>query len=177
MRRPLDTDRLRAFMRALGEAVRRPTNVYFTGGATAILLGFRASTVDIDLCMVPEQDEVFRAIPELKEKLELNVELASPRDFIPELPGWRERSLFIATEGKISFYHFDLYSQALSKLQRGHAKDLDDVERMHDRGRIETGRLVELFESIEAELYRFPAIDPGAFRRRVEGFARSHHTD
>ena len=140
---------------------------------TAILLGFRESTLDVDLCIVPEQDEIFRAIPELKERLELNVELASPPDFIPELPGWRERSPFITTDGTVSFYHFDLYSQALSKLQRGHAKDLDDVEQMHRAGRIETGQLLAFFEVIEAELYRFPAIDPGAFRRRVEGFVTS----
>lgn len=173
MRRPLDAERLRTFMHALAEAARRPARIYFTGGATAVLLGWRASTVDVDLCMVPEQDAVFRAIPELKEKLELNVELASPPDFIPELPGWPERSPFIATEGEVSFYHFDLYSQALAKLQRAHAKDLADVERMHSEGWIETGRLLELFESVEDQLHRFPAIDPRAFRRRVEDFVGS----
>jgi hypothetical protein len=36
------------------------------GGATAILFGWRASTVDVDLCVVPERDAVFRAIPDLK---------------------------------------------------------------------------------------------------------------
>ncbi len=161
-------------MRALAAEAREQTRIYFTGGATAVLLGWRTATIDVDLCMFPDRDALFRAIPELKEKLELNVEIASPPDFIPELPGWRERSKLIAREGRVTYYHFDFYSQALSKLQRAHAKDLDDVERMHEDGWVETHRLVELFEAIEEQLYRFPAIDPAAFRRRVEDFARAH---
>jgi hypothetical protein len=105
----------------------------------------------------------------LKERLEVNVELASPADFIPELPGWQERSRFIAREGKIDFFHYDFYSQALSKLQRGHAKDLEDVRKMLELDLVEPRKAMELFDTIEAQLYRFPAIDPASFRRRVEG--------
>ena len=32
---------------------------------------------------------------------------------------------------------------------------------------VEPGRLLELFELIFPELYRYPAIDPGSFRRLV----------
>jgi hypothetical protein len=53
-------------------------------------------------------------------ELELNVELAAPDQFIPEVPGWRERSRFVVRE------------------------------------------------EIAPQLYRFPAIDPPAFRRAVE---------
>ncbi|MGH9334926.1 MAG: DUF6036 family nucleotidyltransferase, partial [Vicinamibacteria bacterium] len=116
----------------------------------------------------PEQDALFRAIPRLKESLQLNVELASPSDFIPELPAWQDRSRFIAREGKIDFFHYDFYSQALSKLQRGHAKDLEDVEHMLRDGLVEPEKALSLFEAIEPRLYRFPAIDPASFRRRVE---------
>jgi hypothetical protein len=35
--------------------------------------------------LVPEQDDVLRAIPQLKDRLRINVELASPADFIPVL--------------------------------------------------------------------------------------------
>ncbi len=63
--------------------------------ASAVLLGFRASTVDIDLKLIPDSDELLRAIPKLKEELQVNVELASPDQFIPPLPEWRERSRFI----------------------------------------------------------------------------------
>lgn len=64
-------------------------------------------------------DRLFRALPQLKEELEINIELASPDPFIPELPGWQERSLFVAREGRLSFYHYDLFAQALAKIERG----------------------------------------------------------
>src|SRR2546422_10047243 len=86
MRRLVDADRLRRLMRALGKEARSEARVYLTGGASAVLLGWRGSTIDVDLKIEPEQDEVLRAIPELKDRLEVNVELASPGDFLPELP-------------------------------------------------------------------------------------------
>jgi hypothetical protein len=172
MRRLVDAARIRRFMAALGDEAESDVRLYFTGGATAVLMGWRASTVDVDVKIDPETDRLFRALPRLKERLELNVELASPDHFIPELPGWQERSPFIAREGRISYYHYDLYSQALSKIQRGFAKDLGDVEAMLRQGLIERAELLRRFEQIEPQLYRFPAIDPATFRRAVEGIVR-----
>lgn len=83
MRQLADADRIRWFMRALGREASSEVRCYFTGGATAVLLGWRRSTIDVDLKLVPEADEVLRAIPRLKEELRINVELASPLDFIP----------------------------------------------------------------------------------------------
>jgi hypothetical protein len=65
-------------------------------------------------------------------------------------------------------YHFDLYSQALSKIERGFEQDLADVRTMIGRGLVEPVRLRELYETIESELYRYPAIEPSAFRRKLE---------
>jgi uncharacterized nucleotidyltransferase DUF6036 len=168
MRRPLDAERIRRFMRELGEEAERDVRLYFTGGATAVLLGWRQGTIDVDVKLEPETDRLFRALPRIKEKLELNVELASPDQFIPELAGWRERSAFIGREGRLSFYHYDFYAQALSKIQRDHAQDRTDVHQMIDRGLIERQELRRRFEEIEPQLYRYPAIDPAAFRRSLE---------
>lgn len=151
-------------MRLFGKQSEQKARVYFTGGATAVLFGWRASTIDIDLQIVPDQDRLLRAIPELKEELELNIELACPAHFIPELPGWEDRSQFIAQEGSLSFYHYDLYAQALSKIERAHRQDLADVKELLNRGLIVPARLRELFEQIFPNLYRFPAIDPNSFR-------------
>ena len=87
MRRPLDEQRLRDFLRALGQQATGDLRIYLTGSATAVLHGWRQSTVDVVLKMEPERDEVFRAIPRLKQEHQVNVELASPEQFIPELPG------------------------------------------------------------------------------------------
>ena len=154
-------------MRTLGRQARQSARVYFTGGATAVLMGWRDSTIDIDLKFDPELDELFRALQSLKEKLEVNIELASPSDFIPPLPGWQERSDYINSEGKVAFYHYDLYSQALSKIERGHAQDIADVESMFQKGLLDKEKLLSLFEAIEPELYKYPAIDPDSFSQAV----------
>jgi hypothetical protein len=171
MRALADANRIQRFMEALAEASASPGRVYFTGGVSAVLLGWRSTTLDVDIKLVPDADDVLRAIPPLKEKLALNVELAAPDQFIPELPGWRERSVFIAQIQRLSFFHYDFYAQALSKLERGHVKDLLDAEAMLSRGLIQPSELLRLFSLIEPDLYRYPAIDPASFRAAVERLA------
>jgi hypothetical protein len=133
-----------------------------------VLEGWRGSTADVDLRFEPDLDELLRELPALKESLGVNIELASPPDFVPELPGWRERSPLVFQEGNVTVHHFDFYSQALSKIERGFGQDLDDVGKMVESGLVAPARLLELYETIEPELYRYPAIDPAAFRRKVE---------
>jgi uncharacterized nucleotidyltransferase DUF6036 len=174
MRGLADAERLRRFFRSLARAAEGEVAVYLTGGATAVLLGWRESTIDADILIVPEQDSLFRALPRLKEELQLNVEIASPAHFIPELPGWRERSLLIDRIGAVSYFHYDPYAQALAKIERGHAKDLADVAQLLVRGLVEPRRLQELFEEIAAGLYRYPAVDPASFRKRLEDALRRH---
>jgi hypothetical protein len=168
MRQLAHADRIRQFMRALGAEADQATRLYFTGGATAVLLGWRATTIDVDIRLFPESDRLLRAIPKLKEQLHLNIELACPADFIPELPGWEGRSLYVASEGQISFHHYDFYAQALAKIERGHRQDLQDVRAMLDRGLIEPQTVRRYFDEIEPLLYRYPAISPSAFRRAME---------
>ena len=98
---------------------------------------------------------------------QVNVELASPGHFIPVPPGWEERSPFIARHGLVSFFHYDLYAQALSKIERRHERDRTDVREMIRRGLVEPAKGREYFARIEPELYRFPAIDPPSFARAV----------
>jgi hypothetical protein len=50
-----------------------------------------------------------RAIPGIKSELDVNVEFASPGEFIPLPPDWRERSEFVGREGNLTFRHFDFY--------------------------------------------------------------------
>lgn len=171
MRELADAERIRAFMRALGREARQPGRVLFTGGATAVLFGWRPSTIDVDIKLLPDQDALLRAIPRLKESLQLNVELASPDDFIPVREGWADRCPFIAQEGPLSFHHFDLVAQALAKIERGHAQDLGDVRTMVDRGLVTRAELRETFAAVEPRLYRYPAIDPAAFARAVADIA------
>lgn len=172
MRPPVDEERVRAFARELARVAKGPVRLYLTGGATAVLEGWRDSTVDINVRMEPESDDLYRAIPRLKESLGINIELASPPDFVPELPRWRDRSPVVFTEGTIEVRNFDAYSQALSKIERGFAHDLEDVRNMLESDMIDPNRLLALYDQIESELFRYPAIDADAFRRKVEAVTK-----
>lgn len=167
MRALADAARVRQFMRELGRRAQTPGRVYLVGGASAVLLDWRDTTVDIDLELDLGAEALLREIPSLKDELSINVETVSPAQFIPPLPGWRDRSPFILREGAVDFHHYDFYAQALAKIERGHDRDVGDVAAMAARGLIQPERLLELFERIAPELFRYPAIDPPSFRRAV----------
>ena len=152
MREKVTAARLQEFMKALGNAVAGPARIFLVGGATAVLCGWRESTIDINLKVIPDSDEVLRNLPALKERLQVNIELASPDDFIPELPSWQERSCFIRQEGKLTFLHYDFYAQALAKIERGHHVDVLDVRAMIQNGLVEPKRLLEFFSQIEDKI-------------------------
>jgi hypothetical protein len=153
--------------RALGRATSTPTRVYLVGGATAVIEGWRPSTVDVDLRIEPD-DELTPEISALKERLGVNIEFASPADFLPQLPDWRVRSPFLFREGSVEVFHYDLYSQALAKLERGLAQDLSDVNAMVAKGAVDPIELAALLTEIEPQLHRFPAVEPDALRAAVE---------
>lgn len=168
MRELADSTRIEQFMRELGRAVSVDGRVYLTGGATAVLFGWRDTTIDVDIKLIPDRDEILREIPRLKEVLNLNVELAAPSDFIPLPAGWEDRSPLIRREGKLSFHHFDPVAQALSKVERRHEQDIRDVREMVATGLVNPAEALIQFKALEPELYRFPAIDPVSFRDAVE---------
>lgn len=164
-------------MAALGDRVHGEGTVYLTGGATALLRGWRAATIDVDIKPDPEPPGLFEAIASLKDELDINVELASPDQFIPAVPGWRERSVFIARHGAITYYHYDPYGQALSKLQRGHERDLADVRSLVREGWVDPEALWQRFDEIEPLLLRYPGIDAREFRESVRRFIVEQRAD
>lgn len=76
-----------------------------------------------------------------------------------------DRSPLIRKEGNLSFHHFDPVAQALSKVERGHSQDIQDVREMIANGLVDPAEALSQFEAIEPDLYRFPAIDPASFRK------------
>lgn len=174
MRTEANKAKIEEFMAVLGKRVAGDGSIYLTGGATAVLHGWRPMTIDVDLKPEPEPRGLFEALAVLKDEMDINVELASPDHFIPAIPGWQERSLFIGQYGAIKFFHYDPYGQALSKLHRGHDRDLHDARSMLKDGLVQMPRLKEFFAQIEPQLIRYPAIDPATFRAAVEIFCNEN---
>ncbi len=168
-----DAGKVNKLMQQLGECARGDGCIYLVGGASAVIIGWRDSTIDVDLKLDPEPDGVFEAIAQAKDALDMNIELAAPDDFIPPLPGWKDRSQFIAKIGHVEFRHYDFYAQALAKVERGHRIDLLDAQAMTERGLVEPSKLMTFYETIQSDLLRYPAIDPATFRAQIEKFAHS----
>lgn len=177
MRQPVTAARVEEFMKALGSGAKSPARVFLVGGATAVLLGWREATIDIDLKIIPDRAEILRQLSFLKERLEINIELASPDNFIPELPGWEARSQFVRQSGPLTFLHYDFYAQTLAKIERSHETDLRDIAQMIERGLVKPRRLLELFSLIENDISKYPALDARSFRRGVELFVNQAVND
>jgi hypothetical protein len=163
-----DGDRIREFLRALSAEAEREARLYFTGGATAVLYGWRPYTIDLDIKLVPEDERLLRALPVIAEKVGINVERTCPGDYLPELEGWEDRSPLVAREGRLACHHYDLCAQALAKIARGHVQDVVDLKAMLSRGLVTPEGLREHFRRIEPRLHLFPAIKAASLRLWVE---------
>ena len=170
MRSVADAGKLRHLMREIGSRARGPGRVYLVGGASALLEGWRSTTVDVDLKLDPEPAGIFEAISDLKTDLDVNIELSAPDQFLPPLPDWRERSVFIERQGEVEFFHYDFRAQALAKLARGYDRDLADVRAMLARNLVARADLAAALETMRPGLLRYPALDAEAFARRVRRF-------
>ncbi len=58
MREKVSAERVERFMKAIGRAGKKNARIYFVGGATAVLLGWRETTIDVDVKILPEIDRV-----------------------------------------------------------------------------------------------------------------------
>jgi hypothetical protein len=170
MRAVANAQKVRQFMEALGLRCRGPGRVYLTGGGTAVLIGWRSTTIDIDLKMSPEPEGAFEALAVIKDELDVNVELAAPDEFIPPAPGWIDRSLYIGRYGLVDFFHYDPVGQVLAKIERGHARDLADAHELVARGLAPLQELETYFERTRVELLRYPAVDAAVFEEKVRAF-------
>jgi hypothetical protein len=151
----VDRGRIELFLRELGRAFRGPARLYLVGGTTVVYEGLRQTTMDIDLGIQVDpahHGDLMRAIAKLKDQLHINVEEASPGDFIPLPSGWQERSPYVGRFGQIDVFHFDPVSMALAKLGRGYEQDLDDVRTLLASDLLDADDLEAGFNEIKPKL-------------------------
>jgi hypothetical protein len=174
-REPVTPDRIERFLRELGKRYRGGGRLYLVGGTQMVFAGFRGQTEDIAYTVQLEGDhqEFTAAVRSLIRELNISVEPAGPGDFIPLPGGWEERSRFVGRYGRLDVYTFDPVSTALSKIERGSSRDIDDVLALLDQGIVSVPELQLAFEAIlprlETESLR---VDEYDFRRKFKGLLR-----
>jgi hypothetical protein len=143
--------------------------VYIVGGGTAVLAGWRASTIDVDLHA--DRDAVFRDIQAIKERLDLNIEYARPEQFVPPLAGSERRHVFIDRVGDVEFFHYDPYAQLLSKIVRGFRQDVLDARSFLQSGMVDAGEFRTLVHQIpESAFAKYPSLSHDAVISAVDDF-------
>jgi len=171
VRRSLTRQGLQDLMNELARSAppRRSYRVFFVGGGTAVHAGWRTSTIDADL--YSDDEQVFRDVQGIKERLKVNIEFVRPEDFVPALAGSEDRHVFIQTAGRVSFFHYDPYAQLLSKVVRGFDRDMQDARNFLSSGMVEPERFRSLVRGIQDRAYaRYPALSRLAVLEAVEEF-------
>ncbi len=171
MRAELTKERLLEVVKELSRAAPRRRNyrLFLVGGGTAVYLGWRRASIDVDF--FSEQEALFVNIQEIKERLNVNVELARPEDFVPPLAGSEDRHVFIERVGPISLYHYDPYAQLLSKVVRGFQRDMEDARAFLSRGMVEGERFRSLVRDIPDSAYaKYPRLSRRGVESAVDAF-------
>ncbi len=158
------------FLDALGKSFRKPGRLYLAGGAALVHIGLRpGSTMEIDVAIeASDEDEMVMAIRKLVEKMQINVEFASPGDFIPLPAQWIAQARYVGRYGSIDVFYFDFYSLALSKISRGNDRDLIDVKLLLQQKLITLEELDAAYNEVLPRMGKRPYINlnPQRFAER-----------
>jgi len=170
MRPSVDKTAIESFLQQLGRAFRKPGRLYLVGGAALVHAGVRPGfTQDIDIQVSgANEGELIVAIQRLIQQLQINVEFASPADFIPLPSQWEMHAQYVGRYGGVDVFYFDFYSIALSKIERGNSRDIDDVKLLVQQGIIILNELDAAYREVLAQLGqgRYPRITPQRFSER-----------
>lgn len=170
MRPGVDKKAIETFLQQLGRSYRKPGRLYLVGGAALIHANVRPGfTQDIDIQVVGNNEgELIVAIQRLIQQMQINIEFASPGDFIPLPTQWEAHAQFVGRYGSIDVFYFDFYSIALSKMERGSTRDIEDVKLLVQQQRIALPELDRAYQEVLIQLGkgRYPKITPERFAAR-----------
>ena len=148
MRQRVGRQEIEHFLVQVGRT-RQPGRLYLTGGAALVHRGIRpGQTLDIDIQITIDPANLTAQIAQLKQKMNFNIEFASPGDFIPLPTQWEARSEFIQRYDQVDAFYFDWYSIALSKMQRANRQDVVDVQLLIRHGRVDVRELDLLCQDV-----------------------------
>ena len=123
----ISRESIQDFLVRLGKYPRSET-LSLLGGSAMILLGSSRETMDIDYVGDDIHKNEFQiAIEKIANELGLDTEAVPIEHFIPLPEGHEQRKIHIGQFGNVDVYIIDPYSIALSKLDRGSDRDLNDL--------------------------------------------------
>ncbi len=170
MRPDVDKKAIESFLQQLGRTFRKQGRLYLVGGAALVHAGVRLGfTQDIDIQVSgTSEGDLIVSIQRLIQQLQINVEFASPKDFIPLPSQWEAHAQYVGRYGSIDVFYFDFYSIALSKIERGTTRDIEDVQLLVQQQRITLDELDVAYQEVLAQLGkgRYPKITPERFAER-----------
>jgi hypothetical protein len=138
-----------------------------------VFLGFRRQTEDVDYVVHLDGDdqEFTTAVRSLIGDLDLSIEPVGPGDFIPLPHGWEVRSSFIGRHDQLDAYLFDPVSSALSKVERGTSRDIEDALALVRRGLFSLSDLSDAFDEVAGRLATESLrVDEADFRKKFAAF-------
>jgi Nucleotidyltransferase of unknown function (DUF6036) len=106
--------------------------------------------------------------------MNINIEFASPGDFLPLPTQWETRSEFIKRYHQVDVFYFDWYSITLSKMQRANRQDVLDVQLLVRQGCVEVHELDRLYQDVLAKIGQppydqlFPNLSPQQFSQHYQ---------
>lgn len=172
MRQRTDRTRLRGFLLALGRRLRRPVRLYLVGGSVMIDLGLRSATLDIDYDADADDpsalEDLELAIRSLKNELDINIEPASPADYLPVSPSVYAMSRYIGQFGPVSVYYYHLPSLVIAKAARAYEQDLDDAEQLIRTGEVTWAEIAETWTEMRARPIGWLRYEPDDVERRLD---------
>jgi hypothetical protein len=161
---------IEAFLDFLGKSFHKAGRLYLAWGAALVHMGIRqGATMDIDVAIeASDEDEMVTAIRRIVEQMQINVEFASPGDFIPLPTQWMSQAHYVGRYGEVDVFYFDFYSLALSKISRGNDRDLIDVKLLLQQKVITLEELDAAYREVLPRMGKRPYInlDPQRFAER-----------
>ncbi|MDQ2884857.1 MAG: hypothetical protein M3Y39_02095 [Chloroflexota bacterium] len=106
--------------------------------------------------------------------MNINIEFASPGDFMPLPTQWEARSQFIKRYDQVDVFYFDWYSIALSKMQRVNRQDVIDVQLLIQKGFVDITELDFLYQDVLNKVGKppydrlFPNLSPQQFAQHYQ---------
>ena len=135
-------------------------------------LGLRSATLDVDYDADADDpaalEDLELAIRALKNVLDINVEPASPGNFLPVSPNVRARSRYVGRFGSLSVYYYHLPSLVIAKAARGYEQDLDDAEQLIRTAEVTWPEIDEAWAEMRARPTGWLRYEPDDVQRRLD---------